>query len=246
VSPATGAASTTTATSTPTATAVPTNGPTPTTPIASWGNDELYVIDLATGIETRLTDNRPFDGQPTWSPDGSRIAFRTNRDGGHPIECSWETAADMAWYEHFTDLIGFADIAAVVTVGEPQAPTFDRVEDDSRGQRMRIFTATLVTVEQFIFGEQPETELRVRQEGGTIGDCVQHVTPTADLAPGRRYILLLTVDTLITLPDGFFLVAANQSVLEITPDDIVVSEQYSDINGLSLAEVIDRIRADRP
>jgi len=40
------------------------------------GNPELYVIDMGSGNWRRMT-NTPYDveGQPTWSPDGSQIAF---------------------------------------------------------------------------------------------------------------------------------------------------------------------------
>jgi TolB protein len=42
---------------------------------------EVYVITLATGALTRLTDDTGFvDGQPAWSPSGTRIAFVSNRD----------------------------------------------------------------------------------------------------------------------------------------------------------------------
>ena len=46
---------------------------------------EIYVLDLATGEETQLTNNRVLDAHPDWSPDGSRIVFGSFRDaGGNP------------------------------------------------------------------------------------------------------------------------------------------------------------------
>ncbi|HEY6888205.1 MAG TPA: hypothetical protein VI300_10510 [Solirubrobacter sp.] len=49
------------------------------------GNEELYVLDTETGVQTRLTFDPAEDHDPAWSPDGTRIAFATDRDGNSEI-----------------------------------------------------------------------------------------------------------------------------------------------------------------
>jgi Tol biopolymer transport system component len=43
------------------------------------GNWDLYMVDMTTGLEYRVTDSDGDDINPYWSPDGSRIAFQSNR-----------------------------------------------------------------------------------------------------------------------------------------------------------------------
>ena len=50
------------------------------------GRVKLYAIDLATGRVATLTrDGEWNDEQPRWSPDGQRIAFRSNRSGSYNL-----------------------------------------------------------------------------------------------------------------------------------------------------------------
>jgi Tol biopolymer transport system component len=46
---------------------------------------DLYTLPIAGGRATRLTSGTAFDGQPRFSPDGSRITFVSDRSGGDNI-----------------------------------------------------------------------------------------------------------------------------------------------------------------
>ena len=45
------------------------------------GNLEIYLMDAYGGNQENLTNHPAYDGQPDWSPDGTKIAFVSGRDG---------------------------------------------------------------------------------------------------------------------------------------------------------------------
>jgi dipeptidyl aminopeptidase/acylaminoacyl peptidase len=46
------------------------------------GNSDIWLLDLGrASVLSRLTFDKAADGAPLWSPDGRRVAFRSNRDG---------------------------------------------------------------------------------------------------------------------------------------------------------------------
>ncbi len=46
---------------------------------------EIYVMSADGSAQTRLTFNRSFDGNISWSPDSSKLAFTSDRDGNREI-----------------------------------------------------------------------------------------------------------------------------------------------------------------
>ena len=56
------------------------------------GNYEIYVMDINGNNQRRLTNNRHGDWDPSWSPDGKRIVFASERDGHVQVKQGWPTS----------------------------------------------------------------------------------------------------------------------------------------------------------
>lgn len=72
---------------------------------------DLYTLPATGGAATRITEGMAFDSQPRYSPDGTRIAFVSDRDGGEDV---WIAAADGSDARNLTragSLVEFASPA---------------------------------------------------------------------------------------------------------------------------------------
>ncbi|HPR63181.1 MAG TPA: S41 family peptidase [Thermoanaerobaculia bacterium] len=55
------------------------------TAIAFSARGDLWIVDAAGGTAVRLTSNPGYDSNPVWSPDGSRLAFSSDRYGNDDL-----------------------------------------------------------------------------------------------------------------------------------------------------------------
>jgi TolB protein len=65
-------------------------------------NTDIYLLVMGTGKVAQLTTYEGFDSQPTWSPDGTRIAFTSGRSGTAQIWIMNPTGGALTRVTHTT------------------------------------------------------------------------------------------------------------------------------------------------
>ncbi len=58
------------------------------------GNTDIWLVDLSRGAYSRFTSDPSNDAIPIWSPDGSQIVFRSNRNG--PVDLYLKKASSVS------------------------------------------------------------------------------------------------------------------------------------------------------
>lgn len=80
--------------------------------------NEIFVYNLRTGAERRLTSNDAEDGHPEWSYDGKRIAFHSRRNHPEAKATIWIMEADGSYPRQLTS-IGSGDLSHTDPVWSP-------------------------------------------------------------------------------------------------------------------------------
>jgi serine/threonine protein kinase len=71
--------------------------------IGNLGNQEIYTMNPDGSDQRRLTHDKAADNAPTFSPDGKRIAFMSQRTGGFEIFVMNADGSDQKQVTHFTE-----------------------------------------------------------------------------------------------------------------------------------------------
>src|SRR5262249_47773024 len=69
--------------------------------VSDGSKNDIYVYELARDTLTRLTVDASDNQAPVWTPDGRRIAFRSNRDG--PSNLYWQRADGVGEVQRLTN-----------------------------------------------------------------------------------------------------------------------------------------------
>jgi dipeptidyl aminopeptidase/acylaminoacyl peptidase len=149
-------------------------------------NTDLWVAPLGGGQPRRLTDHPKADTRPRWSPDGTRIAFVSNRDGGNQafvldlaggqprkVTSLSTDAGGVLWVDNRTLLVTsdvFPDCGADEVCNKP------KVEAAGKPSSVRVYDELLYRHWDTWEDHRRTHLLVVPVDGG----------PARDLTPGKR------------------------------------------------------------
>ena len=73
---------------------------------------DLFTVPVTGGTAKQLTTNPAYDYSPVWSPDGSKIAFASDREGGINVwimSSKGGVPTQITTSSHFKNLLTFTD-----------------------------------------------------------------------------------------------------------------------------------------
>jgi hypothetical protein len=120
------------------------------------GNEEVYVVNVATGVETNLTNDAFADGKPAWWYDGTKILWTSDRTGDFEVM--------VADFDALTPAIG-------VETNLTNDPGVDGWAD-MRGNGSSIAFATDREGTLEVYTMDPDGLNQARFAGSTSGDDV--------------------------------------------------------------------------
>lgn len=119
---------------------------------------DIFTVPAAGGTARQLTTSRHYESVPVWSPDGSRIAFRSNREGsddifiidaigGTPRRITTASAHEtpLAFADASTLIFGASDMPSRQTSRGPWLAQTYTVNVDSAAARPKMYISLPVT-----------------------------------------------------------------------------------------------------
>ena len=152
------------------------------------GASNIWIFDMAGGGGTRFTFSQSVNHYPVWSPDGSRMAFDTNRNGPADIfmkslEGSGEERSVLA-----------SDVSQSPTDWSPDGSTlvFERLDPRTKYDLWRLSLKAGATPEPIVRSDSSETDGRISPDGKWLAYASNEsgtweVYVTAFPGPGGRW-----------------------------------------------------------
>ena len=106
------------------------------------GNEEIYVLDVDTGGQVRVTFDAARDHDPAWSPDGGRLAFASDRNGNPELYVTQATGgpASRLTFDPGEDRQPAWSSTGAIAFASDRAGDLDLYVIDERGQGVRRLT----------------------------------------------------------------------------------------------------------
>lgn len=148
-------------------------------------NHDIVVVNTVTRTGVRLTDDPAADTSPTWSPDGSTIAFSTGRWGngvGHseiatirPDGLDLQRVTDDCWDDYDPDWVS---VSGTVTSTEPWTPpAVPDLGEAGAAREGQILYATATHGVEDLFAIDPDTGERTNLTADLISQFAPSWSP---------------------------------------------------------------------
>lgn len=160
-----------------------------------------------------------------------------------PVNCNMITYGTLPAINSVGDLAWMSHQVVTGVVTEERDPFLGEALNPEYSPVRPIYTDYTFEITDRIRGKAIE-RLRIRQAGGTIGDCTQEVDPLADLNEGDRLLLFLNYPVSDAEEPTFFITGGLQGYWQVTDQNTVmpVEGNYARFFSANFADLAAEIR----